>query len=131
MGSDGLGMSNNFLSYKYFIVRLIILQLGCCGVENSKDWEHNIYFNCSSRASERCGVPYSCCKNPYSSLEDKDKKLVNLQCGYGALEPTTGLNFEYSKGCFPTFKTWIKDNMIPIAGVGIFIAVLQVCLLNY
>ncbi|CAD5121589.1 DgyrCDS10087 [Dimorphilus gyrociliatus] len=100
--------------------------LGCCGIDSNKDWEHNIYFNCSSAALESCGVPYSCCKDPYSSVEEKGKKLVNLQCGYGALEETTGLNFEYKKGCFPTFKSWVKDNMIPIAGVGIFIAVLQI-----
>lgn len=41
------------------------LQLKCCGIEGPKDWDRNVYFNCSSEAvgsREACGVPFSCCK---------------------------------------------------------------------
>ena len=44
---------------------ILILQLQCCGIEGPKDWDRNIYFNCSSAevgSREACGVPFSCCK---------------------------------------------------------------------
>ena len=44
---------------------IFILQLQCCGIEGPKDWDRNIYFNCSSAevgSREACGVPFSCCK---------------------------------------------------------------------
>ena len=31
-------------------------------MEDFNDWEKNIYFNCSSPSTEKCGVPFSCCK---------------------------------------------------------------------
>ena len=41
---------------------VVIFQLHCCGLKDYNDWEHNLYFNCSSPGVERCGVPYSCCQ---------------------------------------------------------------------
>ena len=38
------------------------LQLLCCGVTGYRDWEMNLYFNCTSPSGEACGVPFSCCK---------------------------------------------------------------------
>lgn len=43
----------------------MVFQLQCCGIEGPKDWDRNIYFNCSSvevGSREACGVPFSCCK---------------------------------------------------------------------
>jgi tetraspanin-5 len=42
--------------------------LHCCGVNNYRNWESNIYFNCSSKivgSIEACGVPASCCRAEY------------------------------------------------------------------
>lgn len=42
--------------------------LHCCGVNNYRNWESNIYFNCSSKlvgSVEACGVPASCCRMDY------------------------------------------------------------------
>lgn len=42
--------------------------LHCCGVNNYRNWESNIYFNCSSKlvgSVEACGVPSSCCRTEY------------------------------------------------------------------
>lgn len=41
----------------------------CCGLSarSYEDWSKNEYFNCTgpefNPSIERCGVPYSCCKN--------------------------------------------------------------------
>ncbi|KAL3252372.1 hypothetical protein MRX96_017690 [Rhipicephalus microplus] len=41
-------------------------RMQCCGISkrNFRDWNANMYFNCSraNPSSERCSVPYSCCK---------------------------------------------------------------------
>ena len=47
---------------------LFFFQLGCCGVHRFKDWEANIYFNCTSPGVEACGVPFSCCKHSDVSI---------------------------------------------------------------
>ncbi len=56
----------------YIIMRFGILysqQFKCCGLSTRsyEDWSKNEYFNCTgpelNPSVERCGVPYSCCKN--------------------------------------------------------------------
>jgi tetraspanin-5 len=47
--------------------------LHCCGVNNYRNWESNIYFNCSSKlvgSVEACGVPASCCRTEYFHVRD-------------------------------------------------------------
>lgn len=49
-----------------------------------KDWDMNIYFNCSSvevGSREACGVPFSCCKRQPNEL------IKNKQCGYDVRKP--------------------------------------------
>lgn len=49
----------------FLVTKFIFQQLQCCGIEGPKDWDRNIYFNCSSAevgSREACGVPFSCCK---------------------------------------------------------------------
>ena len=53
------------------------LKLQCCGIEGPKDWDRNIYFNCSSAevgSREACGVPFSCCK-PQPNVRLLDENL--------------------------------------------------------
>ena len=44
---------------------VVFLQFQCCGLTDYKDWEKNIYFNCSNAnpSMEKCSVPWSCCKH--------------------------------------------------------------------
>ena len=48
--------------------------LHCCGVNNYRNWESNIYFNCSSKlvgSVEACGVPASCCRGEYFHVRNE------------------------------------------------------------
>ena len=49
------------------LIDIIQLQFKCCGISDHgyKDWSMNIYFNCTfiNPSSERCAVPFSCCRN--------------------------------------------------------------------
>ena len=48
--------------------------LHCCGVNNYRNWESNIYFNCSSKNIENieaCSVPASCCRLEYFHVKIK------------------------------------------------------------
>ncbi|KAK2178386.1 hypothetical protein NP493_546g04029 [Ridgeia piscesae] len=97
--------------------------LKCCGVKDMDDWDKNMYFNCSGpQASvERCGVPFSCCE-PKS-----DDRLKDTQCGFGArLDMNPAKSSIYKNGCLAEAKTWMNRNLVPIAGVVIAIALLQI-----
>lgn len=64
--------------------------LECCGIDGPKDWDLNIYFNCSSAAKgsrEACGVPFSCCRTNSNSILDDSVIMKNKQCGYDVRKP--------------------------------------------
>ena len=55
--------------------------LHCCGVNNYRNWESNVYFNCSSKivgSVEACGVPASCCRAEYFHVKDFWKSKIDL-----------------------------------------------------
>ncbi|OQR69626.1 tetraspanin-5 isoform 3 [Tropilaelaps mercedesae] len=99
--------------------------LGCCGIEGPKDWDMNIYFNCSSvevGSREACGVPFSCCKRQPNEL------IKNKQCGYDVRKPDYQRDKShviYEKGCLRAGEEWIEANLVPVAGVAVGLAVLQ------
>ncbi|XP_064601322.1 tetraspanin-5-like [Liolophura sinensis] len=96
--------------------------LKCCGQLSYKDWESNIYFNCSSPGSEACGVPFSCCKRTNDVIQ-------NRQCGYDIMLSSHDKDRDsviYTTGCIPTGEKWLNDNLIPVAGVFVGVAVLQI-----
>jgi len=92
----------------------------CCGLESYNDWEMNIYFNCSSRGSEACGVPYSCC------ISDR----INSMCGYGvrlpAMSPTERRRKIFTRGCIDGVTSWFNRHLVVIGAVAFGIALLQV-----
>lgn len=54
------------------LIDTIQMKFECCGVSDNgfKDWNMNIYFKCniSNPSSERCAVPFSCCRDFNVSL---------------------------------------------------------------
>ncbi|KAL8565750.1 hypothetical protein ACOMHN_058385 [Nucella lapillus] len=99
-----------------------LFQLGCCGVHRYEDWEANVYFNCTSPGVEACGVPFSCCKHT-------DEIMVNRHCGYDMMKLTHDYDRNiqiYTSGCIPAGEKWLESNLIPVAGVAVGIALLQV-----
>jgi len=94
--------------------------LYCCGLKDYEDWKRNIYFNCSSPGVEACGVPFSCC------LPDPSSSIVNIQCGYGAMQLLDPSGVIYSKGCIEQGDAWFNKYLIPIAGVTVAVAVIQI-----
>lgn len=102
--------------------------LECCGIEGPKDWDMNIYFNCSSwevGSREACGVPFSCCR----PQPDVREIIKNKQCGYDVRKPDYGGDKSaviYEKGCLRAGEEWIEANLVPVAGVAVGVAVLQI-----
>lgn len=37
------------------------LQFSCCGGDEYRDWEVNLYHSCNGSGPLACGVPYTCC----------------------------------------------------------------------
>jgi len=94
--------------------------LQCCGVEGFRDWEKNEYFNCSSPSVEACGVPFSCCKFKI------DEFLINTQCGYGVMHHASPTEYIHTEGCLDRGEVWMNENLIPVAGVIVAVALIQI-----
>lgn len=100
--------------------------IGCCGVEDPTDWEANPYFNCSSEAAQRCSVPYSCCVLT-------ENEVVNVQCGYRALDAQgtnyylnpNAINPIHTTGCKRAVEALFNDNLDVILGVGVGLLIFQ------
>jgi len=100
--------------------------LQCCGIEGPRDWNMNIYFNCSSEAvgsREACGVPFSCCK------PKEDEVIKNKQCGYDVRKGSYAGDLASvinDRGCIEAGEEWLERNLLLVAGVAVCIAFLQI-----
>ncbi|XP_068920231.1 tetraspanin-10 [Petaurus breviceps papuanus] len=90
-----------------FLLDEIQLGLQCCGVVSYQDWKLNLYFNCSSPGIQACGLPASCCINPW-----ENGTIINSQCGFGAmgLDEAAAQNMVHSEGCSPRLRQWLGQN---------------------
>lgn len=71
----------------------------CCGATSSDDW-----------AANGMDIPPSCCKVENESCKPNDPSKSDI----------------YTNGCVDGFVTFVKDNVIIIAGVGIGLAFVQI-----
>lgn len=90
-------------------------ELKCCGSQSFKDWQLNIYFNCSTPSPEACGVPYSCCRSD----------TINRQCGYGIKDNANRNQLIYTAGCLNVAKAWLMNNLLAVGIASLVILVLQ------
>uniref|UniRef100_A0A3P8S258 Tetraspanin-10 n=1 Tax=Amphiprion percula TaxID=161767 RepID=A0A3P8S258_AMPPE len=87
-----------------FITDEIQSNLQCCGADNYRDWEINIYYNCSAPGVLACGVPATCCVDPL-----ENGTVWNSQCGVGAqlLDEFTAQSVIFLGGCLGGISRWI------------------------
>ena len=92
----------------------------CCGLASYRDWQKNVYFNCSRSGMEACSVPFSCCKT--------DK--LNTYCGYKTNDPSMPTAQReskiYTRGCIDGISQWFNQHLEVVCGVAVGISLLQV-----
>lgn len=92
-------------------------RMQCCGISrrNFRDWNANMYFNCSraNPSSERCSVPYSCCKR------NSTNQVVSLSCGRNVLNMTDyDAWFQvYTGNCLDSAHRYVRENVTIITGL--------------
>ncbi|XP_075731167.1 uncharacterized protein LOC142774582 isoform X2 [Rhipicephalus microplus] len=92
-------------------------RMQCCGISkrNFRDWNANMYFNCSraNPSSERCSVPYSCCKR------NTTEQVVSLSCGRNVLNMTDyDAWFQvYTGNCLDSAHRYVRENVTIITGL--------------
>uniref|UniRef100_A0A673AG38 Tetraspanin-10 n=1 Tax=Sphaeramia orbicularis TaxID=375764 RepID=A0A673AG38_9TELE len=90
-----------------FITDEIQSNLQCCGADNYRDWEINIYYNCSAPGVLACGVPATCCVDPL-----ENGTVWNSQCGVGAqqLDEFTAQSVIFLGGCLGGISRWVEQH---------------------
>ncbi|XP_035259563.1 tetraspanin-10 [Anguilla anguilla] len=101
------------------------LQMGlqCCGADSYRDWEINMYFNCSGPGVQACGVPPSCCVDPL-----ENGTVWNSQCGVGAqrLDEFSAQAVVFLGGCLGGVSRWVERNSGSIGVAGVVLLGVQV-----
>ncbi|CAG5897846.1 unnamed protein product [Menidia menidia] len=106
-----------------FITDEIQINLQCCGADTYRDWEINMYYNCSAPGVLACGVPATCCVDPL-----ENGTVWNSQCGVGAqlLDEFTAQSVIFLGGCLGGISRWIEQHEGLIGTVGIIIVGVQI-----
>ncbi|NXY81363.1 TSN10 protein, partial [Alcedo cyanopectus] len=104
-----------------FLVDELQRSLSCCGLSSYRDWETNPYFNCSAPGAQACGVPASCCLDPW-----QNGTLLNTQCGFGTLRlgAVAAGAVVHLGGCVEQLGAWLRGQAGGIvAGVAVLLLV--------
>ncbi|XP_041942018.1 tetraspanin-10 isoform X2 [Alosa sapidissima] len=109
-----------------FITDEIQTGLQCCGADNYRDWEVNVYFNCSAPGMQACGVPASCCLDPL-----ENGTVWNSQCGFRAQElgEFTAQSVIFLGGCLGAMARWIEQHNGLIGTVAVALLLVQILVL--
>ncbi|XP_061606277.1 tetraspanin-10 [Phyllopteryx taeniolatus] len=106
-----------------FITDEIQSNLRCCGADSYRDWEINVYYNCSSPGVLACGVPATCC------VEPPDNSTVwNSQCGLGAraLDEFSAQSVIFLGGCLGNIWRWLEQHERSIGTVALVLLGVQI-----
>ncbi|XP_042658654.1 tetraspanin-10 [Tyto alba] len=95
-----------------FLVDEVQRSLQCCGLGSYRDWETNPYFNCSAPGAQACGVPASCCLDPW-----QNGTVPNAQCAFGVLRlgDVAAGTVVYPGGCVARLGSWLRGQAGGIA----------------
>nr|XP_055033087.1 tetraspanin-10 [Misgurnus anguillicaudatus] len=106
-----------------FITDEIQTGLQCCGADTYRDWEINVYFNCSAPGVQACGVPPSCCVDPL-----ENGTVWNTQCGVGALrlDEFSAQSVIFLGGCLNGISRWIEQHSDAIGTVVVTLLGVQI-----
>uniref|UniRef100_A0A8C3CKM1 Tetraspanin-15 n=1 Tax=Cairina moschata TaxID=8855 RepID=A0A8C3CKM1_CAIMO len=88
-------------------------KFSCCGGDEYRDWEVNLYHSCNGSGPLACGVPYTCC------IRKVPGEVTNTLCGYRTLdkERLELLNVIHVRGCIHAVGLWLKDNFEATLGI--------------
>uniref|UniRef100_A0AAQ4RKX9 Tetraspanin 10 n=1 Tax=Gasterosteus aculeatus aculeatus TaxID=481459 RepID=A0AAQ4RKX9_GASAC len=105
------------------LLKLFSSNLQCCGADNYRDWELNIYYNCSAPGVLACGVPATCCVDPL-----ENGTVWNSQCGLGAqlLDEFSAQSVIFLGGCLGGISRWIEQHEGLIGTVAIVVVGVQI-----
>ncbi|XP_064485424.1 tetraspanin-33-like [Ornithodoros turicata] len=98
----------------------------CCGLsqDSYQDWNHNPYFKCNEEnpSRERCGVPYSCCRQNTSNA------VPNFLCGAKVLgvPEQEAWKTVYTRNCADAVYTYIRAHAPIVIGTCMCITLLFV-----
>uniref|UniRef100_A0A672F5A7 Tetraspanin n=1 Tax=Salarias fasciatus TaxID=181472 RepID=A0A672F5A7_SALFA len=106
-----------------FIADEIQSNLQCCGADTYRDWEINIYYNCSAPGVLACGVPATCCVDPL-----ENGTVWNSQCGVGAqlLDEFTAQSVVFLGGCLGGISRWIEQHEALIGTAAVVVLGVQI-----
>ncbi|XP_077590956.1 tetraspanin-10 [Stigmatopora nigra] len=106
-----------------FITDEIQFNMQCCGADTYRDWEVNIYYNCSAPGVLACGVPPTCCVDPL-----ENGTLWNSQCGLGAqtLDEFSAQSVIFLGGCLGHISRWLEQHEASIGTVLLVLLVVQI-----
>ncbi|XP_039269578.2 tetraspanin-15-like isoform X1 [Styela clava] len=101
------------------VIDYVQREFQCCGGELYRDWEVNVYHNCTAPGPTACGVPYSCC------LQENGTININSMCGYDTinLKIFEANSFVYTEGCINAVIDFFLINLNVLAGIllGVFL----------
>ncbi|XP_029015969.1 tetraspanin-10 [Betta splendens] len=106
-----------------FITDEIQTSLQCCGADTYRDWEVNVYYNCSAPGVLACGVPATCCVDPL-----ENGTVWNSQCGVGArlLDEFSAQSVIFLGGCLGGISRWIEQHQNLMGTVALVVLGVQI-----
>uniref|UniRef100_A0A3B5QGN2 Tetraspanin 10 n=1 Tax=Xiphophorus maculatus TaxID=8083 RepID=A0A3B5QGN2_XIPMA len=101
----------------------LLKMFSCCGADTYRDWEVNIYYNCSAPGVLACGVPSTCCVDPL-----ENGTVWNSQCGVRAqvMDEFTAQSVIFLGGCLGGISRWIEQHEGLIGTVGVVVFGVQI-----
>ncbi|XP_037013946.2 tetraspanin-10 isoform X1 [Artibeus jamaicensis] len=105
-----------------FLIDQVQLGLRCCGATSYRDWQENLYFNCTSPGVQACSLPASCCLDPREAGAS-----INDQCGFGVLRLPEDMaaRAAHLGGCSVPLHRWLRARARALGGFAVAVVLVQ------